>query len=56
VGYGPEDSHWELALVGKNLGDKEILGFQLELPGSPGSFFGVPERGRSIALQFSFRQ
>jgi iron complex outermembrane recepter protein len=55
LGYGPEDSHWELALVGKNLGNKETLGVMLEMPGSQGTVLGVPERGRSVALQFSYR-
>lgn len=55
VGYGPEDSHWEVAMVGKNLSDKETLGVMLEVPGSLGTVSGMPERGRSIALQVSVR-
>jgi outer membrane receptor protein involved in Fe transport len=55
VGYGPDDSRWEVAFVGKNLTDKETLGVMLEVPGSPGSVSGFPERGRSLALQFTFR-
>jgi outer membrane receptor protein involved in Fe transport len=55
VGYGPDDSRWEVAFVGKNLTDKETLGVMLEVPGSPGSVEGFPERGRSLALQFTLR-
>jgi iron complex outermembrane recepter protein len=55
VGYGPEDNAWEVAMVGKNLSDKETLGVMLEMPGSLGTVTGFPERGRAIALQFSFR-
>ena len=55
LGYGPEDTSWEVALVGKNLSDKETVGVMLEVPGSPGSVSGFPERGRAIAVQFSLR-
>jgi iron complex outermembrane recepter protein len=55
VGYGPDDSHWEVAFVGKNLTDKETIGVMLEMPGAPGTVTGFPERGRSLAVQFTFR-
>ncbi|MCC6633827.1 MAG: TonB-dependent receptor [Gammaproteobacteria bacterium] len=55
LGYGPEDTRWEVAFVGKNLTDKETLGIMLEIPGSPGTVSGFPERGRSLALQVTFR-
>jgi iron complex outermembrane recepter protein len=55
VGYGPEDSRWEVALVGKNLGDKAVKSFALEMPGSLGTTEALPERGRNIALQVSVR-
>jgi iron complex outermembrane receptor protein len=56
LGYGPEDTSWEVALVGKNLSNKETLGVMLEIPGSPGTVSGFPERGRAIALQISLRK
>jgi outer membrane receptor protein involved in Fe transport len=55
VGFGPEDNHWEVAVVGKNLGDKETVGFKLETPGAPGTIDALPERGRAVAVQFSLR-
>jgi iron complex outermembrane recepter protein len=55
MGYGPEDNRWELALVGKNLGDKAVKAIGLEMPGSLGTTESLPERGRSVAVQFSFR-
>ena len=55
VGYGPADAHWEVAFVGKNLTDKETLGVMMEMPGSPGTVSGFPERGRSLAGQVTFR-
>jgi iron complex outermembrane recepter protein len=55
IGYGPEDNRWEVAMVGKNLSDKETIGVMLEMPGSLGTVSGFPERGRAIALQFSLR-
>ena len=55
VGYGPEDARWEVAFLGKNLSDKETLGVMLEMPGAPGTVTGFPERGRSLAVQVTFR-
>ncbi|MBK6673631.1 MAG: hypothetical protein IPG49_09180 [Proteobacteria bacterium] len=52
---GPADAHWEVAFVGKNLTDKETLGVMMEMPGSPGTVSGFPERGRSLAVQVTFR-
>ena len=55
VGYGPEDLKWEVAMVGKNLGDKATTGFMLEMPGALGTTWAMPERGRAVALQFTVR-
>jgi iron complex outermembrane recepter protein len=55
VAYGPSDLQWEVAMVGKNLGDKATTGVALEMPGSLGTTWAMPERGRAIALQFTMR-
>jgi iron complex outermembrane recepter protein len=53
-GFAPQDSRWEVALLGKNLGNKEVFSFMLEMPGAPGTVEALPERSRYIGLQFTF--
>ncbi|MDX9874567.1 MAG: TonB-dependent receptor [Spongiibacteraceae bacterium] len=52
IGYGPADKRWEVAMIGRNLTDKETIGYALGMPGANGTIAAMPERGRSIALQF----
>lgn len=56
VGYGPESAAWEVALIGRNLGDTETKGVALEMPGSLGTVSIFPERGRVLALQVSVKR
>lgn len=46
---------WEIAFVGKNLNDEITASFRQSLTGAVGSFFAIPERGRSVALQITFK-
>jgi hypothetical protein len=56
VGLGPEEGTWEIALLGKNLGDEKVLQFGGDTP-LAGSTFGVKSnyaffgRGRTLTLQ-----
>ncbi len=56
VGFGPADGRWELAAIGKNLTDKQTASFRSGVTASPGSVIAFPERGRSVALQFTIKQ
>lgn len=55
IGVGPADRSWEVAVLGKNLTDKKTASFRNGIASSPGSYFLLPERPRSIAIQFSIR-
>ena len=50
----PSDN-WEVALVGRNLTDEEIIFFANDLPGSDGSYVNSLVRPRNIALQGTLR-
>ena len=50
-----EDHGWEFAVIGRNLTDKITASFRNVVPTSPGAVFALPERGRSIAIQASFK-
>lgn len=50
------DDVWSLALVGKNLTDEETMVWKNDVAlTNSGSYFGVPERGRSLAIQARYR-
>jgi len=50
------DERWSLALVGKNLTDKKTTVWNNDVPlTDSNSYFGVPERPRSIAIQARYR-
>ncbi len=50
------DDTWSVALVGKNLTDEENRVWNNDVPTSnSNSYFGVPERGRSLAVQARYR-
>lgn len=53
LGFGPDSRRWEFAVIGRNLTDKATASFRSPLPSSPGSYQGLPDRPRSVALQFS---
>ena len=50
------DDIWSIALIGKNLTDKETRVWNNDVPlTDSNSYFGVPERPRSIAIQGRYR-
>ena len=51
VALADVDETWEVALVGKNLTDKQTIFFANDLPGSSGSYVQSANRPRSLALQ-----
>lgn len=55
VGFGPASKKWELAVIGKNLFDKNTTYFREAVPTSPGSVNYFGDRPRSVAVQFTFR-
>jgi len=60
LAVGPADGRWELAVLGRNLGDEKVLQFGGDTP-LAGSTFGAKSnyafygRGRTLALQGSLR-
>lgn len=55
IAFGPADGRWEIAAIGKNLTDKQTASFRSGVTASPGSVIAFPDRGRSVALQFTFK-
>jgi outer membrane receptor protein involved in Fe transport len=55
VGVGPSDHRWEFAIIGKNLTDEITGSFRNNIPTSPGTVYTLPDRPRSVALQFSIK-
>ncbi|WP_347330815.1 TonB-dependent receptor [Marinimicrobium locisalis] len=62
VALSGQDDRWELALIGKNLGDEEIVSYANGLPvatvltqGTGTGYYAFYERPRSIALQGTLR-
>lgn len=51
LGLSNTDSTWEIAVIGKNLSDEVVMSDGDDVVASPGSYFVVVERGRTIALQ-----
>ena len=50
------DDTWSIALVGKNLTDEETRVWNNDVPTTASnSYFGIPERPRSIAIQARYR-
>jgi outer membrane receptor protein involved in Fe transport len=50
--------HWELSLIGKNLGDVTTSNFANDIPGLPnfaGSYFRMVDPPRTVSLQATFR-
>ena len=47
---------WSVAVIGKNLTDEETMVWRNDVAlTNSGSYFGVPERGRSLAIQARYR-
>lgn len=62
IGVGAQDGSWEIAVVGKNLTDEEVVTFGNTLPvsttltgGTGTAYYGFYDRPRSIAIQGSIR-
>jgi len=57
--YGPTDQRWEVAFIGKNLGDKlyAVDGSDVRVvtPGVPADTAVVTNRRRQLLLQFTIR-
>ncbi len=56
IGFGPDDGRWEVAAIGKNLTDKQTASFRSGVTASSGSVIAFAERGRSVALQLTFKR
>jgi outer membrane receptor protein involved in Fe transport len=55
IGLSDTQYRWRVALVGKNLSDEKSTVVNAEVPTTASStYFGIPQRGRSIALQLHF--
>jgi len=57
LGIGSQDGTWEVALVGRNLTDEEIVTFANDMPlsGAANSYFAFVERPLNVALQARYR-
>ena len=55
LGFGPEDGRWEVAVIGKNLTDKETASFRGLVGTAPGATYVAPERPRSVAFQITVK-
>ena len=55
VAATPAIGRWDVAIIGKNLTDRRTAGYRASIPASLGSVSAFPERGRSVALQVSYR-
>lgn len=54
-GIGPEDRRWELAIIGKNLGDSKVIASGSTIATSPGVAYKLLQRARSVAISFSIK-
>lgn len=56
VGIATTDDKWSVAVIAKNLTDKKTRVWNNDVPvTNSGSYFGVPERPRSVAIQGRYR-
>jgi hypothetical protein len=62
VGFGPADGTWEIAFIGKNLSDEDIVTYGGEVPlagsltqGTGMSYYKFLDRPATYALQGSYR-
>ena len=62
IGYGPQDGNWEIAFIGKNLSDEDIVSFGGNTPlasaftqGTGTSYYHFLDSPATYALQGSYR-
>lgn len=56
VGIGAADDRWKLVLQGRNLGNEYVALYSYEYSrGVPGQYVSVPQRGRQVSLEATFR-
>jgi len=55
AGFGPTDGNWEVAVIGKNLSNEVIKSSGSSVGTSPGLVYAIPQRGRSVAFQITFK-
>jgi outer membrane receptor protein involved in Fe transport len=53
VAIGEPSGRWTLSVIGKNLSNKATASYRNFIPTSPGSNQALPDRARSIAVQFA---
>ena len=59
IGFSPEDGNWEIALLGKNLTNEDVVNFGGDAPlatrvltrGGGNAYYGFINRDRSVAIQ-----
>ncbi|MDP4651859.1 MAG: TonB-dependent receptor, partial [Haliea sp.] len=56
IALGRADGAWEVALIGRNLTDEEIITFANDVPltGPVNSYFAFVERPRTLAIQATY--
>lgn len=54
-GLGPDDRRWEIAVIGKNLGNSKVIASGSTIATSPGVAYKLLQRARSIAISFSIK-
>ena len=56
IGFGDPAKGWEFRVIGRNLNDQRILGFDFPVPLlPPGNVAGLPLRPRTVLLQFTIK-
>ncbi len=55
AGFGDIDDRWNIAVVGRNLGNTVTIGSTNDVVASAGSYVQQVQRGRTVALQARFR-
>jgi len=56
IALNGENDKWSVALIGKNLSDETTYAWKNDVPlSNSNSYFGVPQRPRSVAIQARYR-
>lgn len=56
IALGGENDKWSVALIGKNLSDETTYAWKNDVPlSASNSYFGIPQRPRSVAIQARYR-
>ena len=53
--FGPDEGHWDIALVGKNITDEETFSYANDTPLVDTAFQFIPDRPRTVAVRFRLR-